>query len=103
MLVYAVKVYKLMLQYLRLRIVTAQFNMDSTNLCNKIIDDYAGVSMGPRASSGRDIRTADSNVRLSVNQRTPGLSERMSDLDAMSIQMDAYDDVVEGKLRALLV
>ena len=58
--------------------------------------------MGPRASSGRDIRTADSNLRLSVSQRTPGLSERMSDMDAMSIQMDAYDDIVEGMLSLVL-
>lgn len=58
--------------------------------------------MGPRASSGRDIRTADSNLRLSVSQRTPGLSERMSDMDAMSIQMDAYDDIVEGMLCLVL-
>mgnify|MGYP001792028143 FL=1 len=58
--------------------------------------------MGPRASSGRDIRTADSNLRLSVSQRTPGLSERMSDMDAMSLQMDAYDDIVEGMLCLVL-
>ena len=38
----------------------------------------------------------DSRLRVSVSRRTPGLSEKMSDIDAMSIQMDAYDDVVEG-------
>lgn len=60
--------------------------------------DTGSSTVGPRASSGRDIRTADSNLRVSGSQRTPGLSERMSDMDAMSIQMDAYDDIVEGMI-----
>jgi len=61
---------------------------------------------GPRVSSAQPERTknrssgmgsADSRIRVSVGLRTPLWSERMSDIDALSIQMDAYDDIVEGK------
>lgn len=38
----------------------------------------------------------DSRLRLSISRQTPGLSEGLSDIDAMSAQMDIYDDVVEG-------
>ncbi|KAF6029325.1 hypothetical protein EB796_012367 [Bugula neritina] len=67
----------------------------------------SNLIQGPRVSSAQPERTknrssgmgsADSRIRVSVGLRTPLWSERMSDIDALSIQMDAYDDIVEGRV-----
>lgn len=73
--------------------------------CMKTLLTLGASTQGPRTSSAQigfsreslsRFESPDSRLRVSVSRRTPGLSERMSDIDAYSIQLDAYDDVVEG-------
>lgn len=56
-----------------------------------IVSSSGNHEMGRERLS--ELGSPDSRLRASLSQRTPGLSERMSDMDALSIQMDVYDEM----------